>query len=109
MAAKKRAGKGELINTGTDKRRVQRDSKGRIKRVEVVERLIDNPKSTRKSGLPWTSEDEKSLRQLARENTPTRVIGLKLGRTENGVRAKAKELNLSLKPVNQPPYTRRKK
>lgn len=109
MATKKRAGKAELINTGTDKRRVERDSKGRIKKVEVVDRLIDNPKSTRNSRQPWTKEDEKSLRQLAKENTPTRVIGLKLGRTENAVRAKAKELNLSLKPVNQPPYTRRKK
>jgi hypothetical protein len=107
MAAKK--GAGELINTGTDKRRVKRDSKGRIRKVEVVDRLIDNPKSTRNSGQPWTAEDEKTLRQLIKENTPTRVIGLKLGRTENGVRAKAKGLSLSLKPVNQPPYNRRKK
>jgi hypothetical protein len=26
--------------------------------------------------------------------------------TENTVRARAKELNISLKPVNQPPYNR---
>lgn len=65
-------------------------------------------KSTRNSGKPWTSGDESGLRRLARENTPTRVIGLKLGRTEDAVRSKASELNVSLKPTNQSPYSRRK-
>lgn len=65
-------------------------------------------KSTRNSGTRWTPEQEKAVRQLARENTPTRVIGLKLGRTEDAVRAKAQELNVSLKPTNQSPYNRRK-
>jgi hypothetical protein len=48
------------------------------------------------------------LRKLARENTPTRVIGLKLGRTEQAVRGKASGENVSLKPTNQSPYNRRK-
>jgi len=39
-----------------------------------------------------------------RENTPTRVIGLKLGRTEAAIYKKASELGLSLKPTNQSPY-----
>jgi hypothetical protein len=65
-------------------------------------------KSTRNSGKPWTSADEKQLKQLAKENTPTRVIGLKLGRTENAVRSKATELGISLKPTNQSPYNREK-
>ena len=47
--------------------------------------------------------------ELARENTPTRVIGLKLGRPEAGVRAKASEKGISLKPTNQSPYNRRKR
>ncbi|MBK9468998.1 MAG: hypothetical protein IPO20_14035 [Gammaproteobacteria bacterium] len=50
----------------------------------------------------------RSLQQLAKENTPTRVIGLKMGRTEDSVRAKAGEENVSLKPTNQSPYNRRK-
>jgi hypothetical protein len=29
-------------------------------------------------GVAWTKQEMKALRQLARENTPTRVIGLKL-------------------------------
>ncbi len=65
------------------------------------------PKSTRNSGKHWTSKDKQQLRQLARQNTPTRVIGLKLGRSEDAVRSKASELNVSLKPTNQSPYGRR--
>lgn len=63
-------------------------------------------KYNRNSGKQWTPSDERKLRQLARENTPTRVIGLKLGRTEAGVRNKAQELGVSLKPTNQSPYNR---
>lgn len=66
-------------------------------------------KSTRNAGKPWTPSEVKELRQLARENTPTRVIGLKLGRPEGGVRAKASEEGISLKPTNQSPYGTRKK
>ncbi|MDP2668492.1 MAG: hypothetical protein Q8P07_01510 [bacterium] len=66
------------------------------------------PKYTRNAGKEWTSNEERSLRQLANQNTPTRVIGLKLGRPEGGVRAKASELNVSLRPPNQSPYNRRK-
>jgi hypothetical protein len=44
------------------------------------------------------------LRELAKGNTPTRVIGLKLGRTEGAIYAKAAELGVSLKPTNQKPY-----
>lgn len=59
-------------------------------------------------GKQWTLAEVKQLKQLAQENTPTRVIGLKLGRTEDAVRAKAGENNISLKPTNQSPYNRRK-
>lgn len=58
-------------------------------------------KSTRKTGKAWSTGDVRDLRQLARENTPTRVIGLKLGRTEDAVRSKATEKQVSLKPTNQ--------
>lgn len=64
-------------------------------------------KSPSNAGNPWTGQDEARLRQLADENTPTRVIGLKLGRSEDAVRSHAAELGISLKPVNQSPYNRR--
>ena len=65
-------------------------------------------KSTRNSGTRWSGGDERQLRQLANQNTPTRVMGLKLGRTPTAVQAKASELGVSLKPVNQTPYNRQK-
>jgi len=65
-------------------------------------------KYDRNSGKQWTSVEVSKLRSLAKGNTPTRVIGLKLGRPEGGVRAKASEHNISLKPTNQSPYNRRK-
>lgn len=66
------------------------------------------PNYIRNAGKEWTPSEERALRQLANQNTPTRVIGLKLGRPEGGVRAKASELNVSLRPHNQSPYNRRK-
>ncbi len=66
-------------------------------------------KSTRNTGKDWSSSDVKALRQLARENTPTRVIGVKLGRTEDAVRSKASNEGVSLKPTNQSPYNRKGK
>ena len=66
------------------------------------------PKSTKNTGKAWSADDEKALRELAAGNTPTRVIGLKLGRSEDAVRSKAQSLGVSLKPTNQSPYNRRK-
>ena len=66
-------------------------------------------KSTKNSGKLWSTGERRQLKKLATGNTPTRVIGLKLGRTENAVRAKASELSVSLKPTNQSPYNRRKR
>lgn len=66
------------------------------------------PKYTRNSGKPWTAVEVRQLRQEAAQNTPTRVIGLHLGRTENAVRNRASEEDISLKPPNQAPYNRRK-
>jgi hypothetical protein len=57
---------------------------------------------------PWTPGQEKRLEQLADGNTPTRVIALKLERTENAVRSKASEIDISLKPTNQSLYNRKK-
>lgn len=57
----------------------------------------------------WTAQDLKQLRGLAKENTPTRVMGIKLDRTPGAIYAKASEIGLSLRPTNQSPYNRRKK
>jgi len=61
-------------------------------------------RSERNQGSPWSSQDSRELKRLIRENTPTRVIGLKLGRTVGSVRYHVRKEGLSLKPVNQSPY-----
>jgi hypothetical protein len=60
-----------------------------------------------KDGTHWTPAEEKKLKELAKGNTPTRVIGLKLGRSEDAVRSNAGKNGVSLKPTNQSPYNRR--
>ncbi len=68
--------------------------------------MAKKPQNHNKS---WAPGDLKQLRQLAKENTPTRVIGIKLQRTPFAVQNKASQENISLKPTNQSPYNRRKK
>lgn len=64
-------------------------------------------KSTRNTGQPWTNSGKSELKSLAAKNTPTRVIGLKLGRTESSVRSQAGKQGVSLRPTNQSPYNRK--
>jgi hypothetical protein len=64
-------------------------------------------KYNRNSGKPWTSREVSQLKGLARQNTPTRVIGLKLGRTPDAVYSRASEENISLDPTNRSPYNRK--
>ena len=60
-------------------------------------------------GKDWTAGEIKKLRQLARQNTPTRVAALKLRRTYAAVAQKASVEGISMKPANQRPYGTRKK
>jgi hypothetical protein len=66
-----------------------------------------NTKYKRNLREPWSSQDVRTLRQLARENTPTGVISLKMGRTETAIRGKAQREGISLGPANRSPYNRR--
>lgn len=65
-------------------------------------------KSTRNTGKLWSPSEVRQLNELAEGNTPTRVIGLKLGRTPGAVQSKASQEGISLKPTNQSPYNRHK-
>lgn len=64
-------------------------------------------KYERNSGKRWSDGEVSRLREMVKQNTPTRVIGLKLGRPVEGVYAKASEKGVSLKPTNQSPYGRK--
>lgn len=65
-------------------------------------------KTPRNDGKPWKDADVRQLQTLAKQNTPTRVIALKLERTPAAVQNKASQERISLKPTNQSPYNRRK-
>jgi hypothetical protein len=60
------------------------------------------------SGKRWTAADDQQLRKEAAGNTPTRVIGLHMDRSEGAVRSRANEIGVSLKPTNQSPYGTKK-
>jgi hypothetical protein len=62
--------------------------------------------TAKNDGKPWTPADDAELRRLIQQNTPTRVIGLKLGRSEQAIYARASQLGYSVKPTNQSPYNR---
>ncbi len=61
------------------------------------------------NGKAWSPADQKDLKQLAKGNTPTGIIAMKLGRTETAVRSRAQSLGVSLNPPNRSPYNRHKK
>lgn len=67
------------------------------------------PRNPVNHGQPITPAVIREVKTLAANNTPTRVIGLKIGRTEGAVRNIASTNNISLKPTNQSPYNRKSK
>lgn len=66
-------------------------------------------KKPARSGEPWTPKEVQQLKKEIKENTPTRVMGLKHDRTPGAVQTKANDLGLSTKPTNQRPYGTKKK
>ena len=67
-----------------------------------------NPKYKRRSREPWTRDEIKELKALAKQNTPTGVMSLKLQRPPAAIQSKAQREGISLRPVNRSPYNRRK-
>jgi len=63
--------------------------------------MAKTPENHNKS---WTPADNLQLKQEAAGNTPTRVIGIHMGRTEDSIRSHASDIGVSLKPTNQSPY-----
>jgi hypothetical protein len=66
-----------------------------------------NPKYKQKMGQPWEASEVRELKSLAKQNTPTGVISLKLRRPPDAIRSKAQREGISLSPANRSPYNRR--
>jgi hypothetical protein len=54
-------------------------------------------KANRNSGKPWTTQDLRTIKKMVKEQTPTRVIGMTLGRTEAAIYVKASQEGISLR------------
>jgi hypothetical protein len=67
-----------------------------------------HPKYKRNQGNSWSAREVGELKKLAKGNTPTGVISLKLGRTPIAIRGKAQREGISLMPANRSPYNRRR-
>jgi hypothetical protein len=59
-------------------------------------------------GKDWTKKEVATLEKLADQNTPTRIIALKMKRTGDSIYSEASNERISLKPTNQSPYNRKK-
>lgn len=66
-----------------------------------------SPSYKRRSRQPWSTADVRKLRQLAKGNTPTGVMSIKLQRPITAIRSKAHREGISLRPTNRSPYNRR--
>jgi hypothetical protein len=66
-------------------------------------------KTPKNHGKEWTPANDKTLKELAKGNTPTGLIAYKMGRSEDAIRSRASDKSVSLKPTNQSPYNRQKK
>jgi hypothetical protein len=60
-------------------------------------------KDGRSNPRSWSRDDIKQLKTLIKQNTPTRLIAMKLKRTEASVRWKVYGEGLSLRPTNRSP------
>jgi hypothetical protein len=68
-----------------------------------------DPKYKQRSYARWEASELRQLKSLARGNTPTGVISLKLRRPPAAIRSKAQREGISLQPTNRSPYSRRKR
>jgi hypothetical protein len=68
-----------------------------------------NPKYKQRLGQPWSDAEVRQLKTLAKGNTPTGVLSLKLRRPPAAIRSKAQREGISLRPANRSPYNRRKR
>jgi hypothetical protein len=60
-------------------------------------------KDGRSNRQEWSKDDIKQLKTFIKQNTPTRLIAMKLERSEISVRGKVQREGLSLRPTNRSP------
>jgi hypothetical protein len=81
----------------------RKQSRGSTSRARNAGKKAKTSKKKATQLVRWSSADNKQLKLLIKQNTPTRVIGLKLRRTEASVRQHAYRMGISLRPTNRSP------
>jgi hypothetical protein len=65
---------------------------------------MQDPQAFRNAAEPWTDDEVAELGELAADNFPPSVIGMRLGRPEQAVEQKAAQIGIQLLPIECPPY-----
>jgi hypothetical protein len=69
----------------------------------AAKKSLAKKKDGRSNPQSWSKDDFKQLKTFIKENTPTRLIAMKLKRSEISVRGKVHREGLSLRPTNRSP------
>ena len=72
--------------------------------TRVGGRVSQPPHYLRNAGRRWSQGEVATLRTLAQQKTPTRVIGLRLGRSERAIYSKAFDERIALRTAEHSPY-----
>jgi hypothetical protein len=79
----------------------------KAKKAVKVAKSVKKAKASKKSAVAgrqeWTPAALKELKVLIKQNTPTRLIAMKLNRSTASVYNKASKEGLSLAPTNRSP------
>jgi hypothetical protein len=77
------------------------------KKTAKFKKSGESAKSSKKAKAPtrnpWTAADMKALKTLVKQNTPTRLIAMKLKRSVASVYNKVSTAGISLAPANRSP------
>jgi hypothetical protein len=73
------------------------------KKSAKVAKARKAPKAAVATRKPWTDTDMKAFKTLIKQNTPTRLIAMKLNRSVASVYTKARSAGISLAPTNRSP------
>lgn len=60
--------------------------------------------TNRKTGRPWTREENEQLIEMARKHMPTKTIADRFNRTESAIRSQASKQGVSLRPPSRSAY-----
>lgn len=74
-----------------------------VKKAATASKSSKASKSTNPGRKSWTDADMNDLKTLVKQNTPTRLIAMKMKRSVASIYTKAGKEGISLAPTNRSP------